>query len=93
MRTVVIQAEQTLLDIAIQEYGDMAGLFLLAAQNDISPTGVLDAGQILEVPDVVINKEMQEYCQQNNVTPATAIDPSGELRMKIFTEQFTKQFQ
>lgn len=63
---------QTLLDIAIQEYGDLAGVFFLARDNDISPTEKLTPGMTVSVPDVVINREMQEYCKANNVSPATS---------------------
>lgn len=84
---------QTLLDIAIQEYGDLAGVFILARDNDISPTEKLTPGMTtVSVPDVVINREMQEYCKANNVSPATSETSDSEVRLKIFTEQFTKEF-
>lgn len=46
----------------------------------------------VSVPDVVINREMQEYCKANNVSPATSETSDSEVRLKIFTEQFTKEF-
>lgn len=33
---VTVLPNQTLADIAIQEYGDLAGVFILARENDIS---------------------------------------------------------
>lgn len=89
---VTLLPNQTLLDIAIQEYGDLAGVFILARDNDISPTEKLTPGMTVSVPDVVINRETQEYCKANNVSPATSETSDSEVRLKIFTEQFTEHF-
>lgn len=89
---VTVLPDQTLLDIAIQEYGDLAGVFVLARENDISPTEKLTPGMTVRVPDVVINREMREYCKANNVSPATSESSDSGVRLKIFTEQFTEQF-
>lgn len=92
MKSITVLANQTLSDIAIQEYGDMAALFLLAQENDISPTEKIAPGTVIRLPDVVVNREMQEYCKNNHVSPATAETPGSEIRLRIFTEQFTQQF-
>ena len=42
MKTVV-QAGQTLLDIAVQEYGTIEAVFMLAKANDMSITDTLQA--------------------------------------------------
>lgn len=89
---VTVLPHQTLSDIAIQEYGTEEALFLLAQANNISPTGVLTAGIVLQCPDRTFNKEMQAYCKNNRVSPATAETSDSEMRLKIFTEQFTEQF-
>ncbi len=47
MKTVV-QAGQTLLDIAIQEYGTIEAVFMLAKANDMSITDTLQAGRKLK---------------------------------------------
>lgn len=92
MKKVKVKQGQTLSDIAIQEYGDIQGVFLLARQNDISPTKKLMAGTTLILPDVVVNREMQDYCKNNNVSPATSETADSEIRLRIFTEQFTQEF-
>lgn len=91
--TVTVQNGQTMADIAIQEYGDLSAVFLLAAENNISPTAILEPGTILERPDRIVNQEMETYCRNNAVSPATDISGEKEIRLKIFTEQFTQQFQ
>lgn len=92
MKTVV-QAGQTLLDIAVQEYGTIEAVFMLAKANDMSITDSLQAGQEIEIPEKVYNSELADYCQRNSVCPATSETASNAIRLKIFTEQFTEQFK
>lgn len=89
---VTVLPHQTLSDIAIQEYGAEEAVFLLAQANNISPTDILIAGTILQCPDQVFNREISAYCKNNGVSPATAETSGSELRLRIFTEQFTGQF-
>ena len=44
---ITVLPNQTLLDIAIQEYGTAEAVFLLAQENRISPTERLNAGMKL----------------------------------------------
>ena len=85
MKTVV-QAGQTLLDIAVQEYGTIEAVFMLAKAT-------LQAGQEIEIPEKVYNSELADYCQRNSVCPATSETASNAIRLRIFTEQFTEQFK
>ena len=89
MKTVV-QAGQTLLDIAVQEYGTIEAAFMLARTNDMGITDTLQAGQEIET---VYNSELADYCQRNSVCPATSETASNAVRLRIFTEQFTEQFK
>lgn len=89
---VKVLAGQSLLDISIQEYGDLSGVFLLAIQNDISPTDDLRGGQELERPDVTVDREMERYCRDNGIRPATARTETAAAEEGIFTETFTLQF-
>lgn len=89
---VIILPNQTLSDIAIQEYGAIEAVFLLAQANDISPTAALITGASLECPERVYNRSVQEYCKKNGVSPATSEMIDSEIRLRIFTEQFQEQF-
>lgn len=89
---VKVLAGQSLLDVAVQEYGDLSGVFLLALQNDISPSGELRGGQELERPDVTVDREMERYCRINGIRPATARTEAASEEEGIFTEEFTMQF-
>lgn len=87
---VIVLPNQTLSDIAIQEYGAIEAVFLLAQTNDISPTSSLIVGASLECPDRVYNRSVQDYCKKNNVSPATA---GVVISMnRIFTDEFSEQF-
>ena len=79
-------------DIAIQEYGSLEAVTLIAEANSISPSAVLTAGTVLYLPEKIYDKEMQDYCKNNNVSPATEMDDYGEIRLRIFTKEFTKEF-
>ena len=89
---VIAKDGQTLADIAIQEYGSLSAIIELAKANGLSITDIPGAGRELVLPDGVYNKTMQIYCKANEVEPATERDTSG-LRLGIFTEEFTKEFQ
>lgn len=92
MTSVTALQHQTLADIAVQEYGDLSAVFILAEANGVSPTATLRAGQTVLLPDVTVNREMQLHCRNSGVSPATAEGTESEVRLRIFTEQFTQQF-
>ncbi len=91
---VIVQNGQNLSDIAIQEYGTLEGIIVLAKTNGISPSDALYVGQQLEVPECNFRREMKNYCKANSIRPATAENRlNGEIKLRIFTEQFGKQFK
>lgn len=89
---VTVLPRQTLSDIAIQVYGDIRGVSTLAEANGISITDDLTPGVMLECPEVVYDTYFQDYVSKRNICPATEIEADGEIRGKIFTEEFTKEF-
>lgn len=88
----VVKDGQTLADIAIQEYGSLSAVVELANVNGMAISDIPGAGVELTLPDKIFNRAMQSYCKANEVEPATERDTSG-LRLGIFTEEFTKEFQ
>lgn len=89
---ITVLPNQTLLDIAIQEYGTAEAVFLLAQENRMSPTERLVVGMELKRPDVILNKDMENYCKANRVSPATLENSQSDITLRIFTEEFTEQF-
>ena len=45
----------------------------IARENNMSMTEVPDAGTELTMPDASWNRTMQNYCKNNDVSPATAM--------------------
>lgn len=91
--TVTVEHRQTVSDIAIQVYGSVEAAVAIAEANGLSVTDDLEAGTTIECPDKVYDRYLQSYVGKRQVIPATAADPEGEVRMKVFTEQFTKEFE
>lgn len=90
---VTVLKRQTLSDIALEVYGDISGLPGIARSNGLSMTADLAVGQVLECPDVVYDAYLQNYVRKNGIKPATAYDDiEGEIRQRIFTEEFTLEF-
>ena len=92
MKATVLM-RQTLSDIALEIYGDISGLPGIARANGLAITSDLNVGQVLECPDVVYDAYLQNYVRKYGIKPATAYDDAGgEIRQRIFTEQFTLEF-
>ena len=89
---VTVKSGQTLADIAIQEFGSLMAVVELAKKNGMDITDVPEAGSEISLPEKTYNRAMQTYCKANEVEPSTELDTSG-LRLGIFTEEFTKEFQ
>lgn len=89
---ILVKDGQTLADIAIQEFGSWEAMTEIARENNKSMTENPDAGEELTMPDATWNRTMQNYCKNNDVSPATARDQSN-VRLHIFDEEFTEEFK
>ena len=64
---------QSLLDIAIQEYGTASGVFVLAVANGLDVTDALKPGQVLTIPEWnQKNTDVAGYFKSRRIYPATA---------------------
>jgi len=69
---VKVLDNQTLMDISIQVYGTIEGIYLLALSNELSITDYLQPGQILEIPNNDnINADTLGYYNKNLIKPTT----------------------
>lgn len=68
---VQVQNRQTLSDIAIQVYGTIAGIVELAEINDVSITDELQPGTLLECPEEIYDRYLQNFVRYRKVQPAT----------------------
>lgn len=88
---VKAKSGQTMLDIAVQEYGAWEAVLRLSKDNGRGITDVPPAGEELYLHDAIYHRVMQHHCKVNEISPATAIDATG-VRLGIFTDEFTLQF-
>ncbi len=93
MLTVTVRRRQTLSDICLQVYGTLEGIMALARANGLAASEELQPGLVLECPDVTYDAYLQTYVRKNGIVPATAYDGRGEISQRIFTEQFTEEFE
>jgi LysM repeat protein len=73
MSKAIVQAGQTLEDIAIQYLGSEQAVFELASINSLELTADLSAGQQLELPDVY-DKQVRRVYERGGYQPAAGGD-------------------
>ncbi|MCD8081865.1 MAG: hypothetical protein LUF04_16160 [Bacteroides sp.] len=64
---------QSLLDIAVQEFGTLEAVYDLAERNDLAITSDLEPGQALDYHPDGVDSKIVAYLAANGVRPATAI--------------------
>jgi len=75
MRQVIVQQGQTIVDIALQEYGSVEGLFaLLEANQTLDLDSQLEPGQkVLVREEDVVNSDIVNYYQRNNINVVSSL--------------------
>lgn len=64
---------QSTIDIAIQQLGDISGVFGLLELSGLGITDELCTGQQLELPPLQADKQIAGYYAAHRIAPATAI--------------------
>ena len=72
MRTINVQSNQTLFDIALQECGDQEAATGIALLNGLDVTATPPAGTPLLLPDAY-NRGVCKYYTDNKIQPATKL--------------------
>lgn len=88
MQTIKVKHNQSLADIAIQEYGKIEGLFLLVEDNP-NLNGVTDnvfLGDELLIRDNAINAQMKEYLSPHDIATVKGARGEGIGYMRIGTD-------
>lgn len=88
----IVKDGQTLADIGVQEFGSWEAMIAIAHANDMSMSDIPETGKELVMPDGSWNRTMEDYCRNNDVSPATARDQSN-VRLRIFDEKFNETFK
>jgi hypothetical protein len=106
MKELKVAEGQTLIDIAIQEYGCYEGLHVLMADNNIGPNGLVEdgetfrlikAGDLLlireEVPELTeSNRTIAAYYKINRLRVNTGYQPNGDFDWRYDFEQQRNSF-
>lgn len=82
MKTVTVLNNQSLNDLAIQEYGSIDGVMQLAVANGLSITDALKPGQVLEVPDFDGSADTVRYYKANALKPSSAVAEDFDIPRK-----------
>lgn len=64
---------QSLLDVAVENFGDREAALDLSYINGVAVTDSLAEGTELQLQEKVYNLRLQQYCRNNNVSPATGL--------------------
>ena len=70
MKVIVLNG-QTLADIALQEYGTVEAMPLIAQANGLAMSDIPSAGDVLECPDKVYDRYLQNYAKNNHIKVGT----------------------
>lgn len=72
MAANTVRAQQTLLDIAAQQCGQLDSLFDVAAANNMGITDELVAGQLVNAPDPVV-VDIAAFFKRYGIYPASGV--------------------
>ncbi len=68
---IIAIANQSLYDIANQEFGSIEAAFHIAVLNGRSVTYLPEPGEVIELPDMVFKKDVADYFKNNKIKIAT----------------------
>ncbi|MRI63996.1 hypothetical protein EDM00_08350 [Ornithobacterium rhinotracheale] len=72
---IIVLHKQSLFDVCLMHTGSIAGIFELAEANNLSITDDVEAGQRLELPQVIAqDADILNYYTAKNIQPATALE-------------------
>ncbi|MCK0202662.1 hypothetical protein MWN41_06470 [Ornithobacterium rhinotracheale] len=75
---IVVLHKQSLFDVSLMHTGSIVGIFKLAEANNLSITDDVQAGQRLELPQVIMqDADILAYYQAKNIRPATGVSHTG----------------
>jgi hypothetical protein len=92
MACVVVSDRQSLMDIATRELGGLDNLFEFALINDVSLTDDPTPGQTISLIDIT-NSDVVSYYKNKNINPATAITTLTEEQARIYSEEYSDEFE
>ncbi|MBY0244932.1 MAG: hypothetical protein K2Q03_05705 [Sphingobacteriaceae bacterium] len=92
MRRIEVQYKQTLLDIALQEYGSIDGVYWLVEDNGLD--SIIDnvaVGQLLIIRNDVVNMGMRNFLQTYKVSTADEQTQATGIGFWVLEQDFKIQ--
>ncbi len=87
MQTIKVKQNQTLMDVALQEYGDVFGVFWLVEDNQLNGiTANIHQGEELLIREQKMNKRMVDYLRPHEIATGEGVQGTGIGYMKIGTD-------
>ena len=77
--TTIVLNKQTLLDVALQEYGTIEAVFALAIANGLSITTDALVGTTLDIPIAKKEQEILAYYKKYTIEPSTGITNTTDI--------------
>ena len=77
---IVVKKGQSIFDIAINATGNILNAFYIAEHNDLDIDDLIDAGDVIEIPDGLVNDDsVLKYYMENNIESGTLETVSGGI--------------
>lgn len=70
-RRDLVRSNQTLFDFALIFSGGIESVFEIAFNNGLNPGEILELGQKINDPGIIVNQDFQSYYYKNGLRPAT----------------------
>lgn len=74
-RKIIVEFGQSLVDIAVQEFGTADGLSVICELNNLEFDDDLDSGQILILPDRDPDNDIQQYFNGQGTMVNSHLEP------------------
>ncbi len=89
---VEVKQGQSLMDVAVQVYGDVQAVYKLAEDNGLEITAQLTPGQLLEVStDKAMNKAVASFFKRKELYPATSMPEGDSTFDRTFDNAFDNE--
>lgn len=66
---ISVSPGQSLYDVALQYYGTVDGVADILDRNEFDHDTELTGGQLIEVSELPINRQVVSFFQENNIVP------------------------
>lgn len=93
-RIIIVEENQSIFDIALQEYGAAEAVTQLVSGNNLDSVNVdVETNTELVITDNIINKDVVNLYIKKNIKPASLDQDNGHDDVGAFTDGFSFGFK